>query len=95
MSPVRAAMSRYDSGTIVISQSERRLFLLLGDQAISYPVAVGRMGRQWRGVVHVDGKYRNPAWGATAGGGNGPSPGCRTISREDRRIIQWESAHSR
>ncbi len=33
---------------------------------ISYPVAVGRLGKQWRGVVRIDGKYRNPAWAPPA-----------------------------
>ena len=60
------ALSRYAPGTIVISQSERRLYLLLGDQALSYPVAVGRSGKQWQGQVHIDGKYRNPAWAPPA-----------------------------
>ena len=76
IAPVEAAPSlaapdgivaRYAPGTIVISQSERRLYLVLGaDRALSYPVAVGRMGKQWRGIVHVDGKYRNPAWAPPA-----------------------------
>ena len=76
IAPVRAAPSlassgevaaRYAPGTIVISQSARRLFLVVAtDEAISYPVAVGRLGKQWRGVVHVDGKYRNPAWAPPA-----------------------------
>jgi lipoprotein-anchoring transpeptidase ErfK/SrfK len=53
----------YPSGTIVISQSQRRLYLVTGDGSpISYPVAVGRSGKQWRGTVSIDGKYRNPAW---------------------------------
>lgn len=50
-------------GTVVISQSERKLYLVLEDAGvISYPVAVGRMGKQWQGTVHIDGKYVNPAW---------------------------------
>ena len=37
-------------GTIVIRTSERRLYLTLGDgSAIRYPVAVGRLGKQWFG----------------------------------------------
>lgn len=53
----------YAPGTVVISQAQRRLFLVTAPgEAISYPVAVGRPGKQWRGIVHIDGKYRNPAW---------------------------------
>lgn len=53
----------YQAGTIVVSQHERRLYLVLGDgSAIRYPVAVGRMGKQWHGQVVVDGKYVEPAW---------------------------------
>lgn len=60
---VAAAPGRFDPGTIVVSQHERRLYLVLGDRsALRYPVAVGRMGKQWRGQVVVDGKYVEPAW---------------------------------
>ncbi len=67
VTPVRAAAvagpTGYEPGTIVVSQSQRRLFLI-GEEgdAISYPVAVGKFGKQWRGSAVVDGKYRNPAW---------------------------------
>lgn len=69
--PARAAVGPsivgYPAGTIVISQSQRRLFLVEGyGSSISYPVAVGRMGRQWRGTVHIDGKYVYPAWAPPA-----------------------------
>ena len=51
------------AGTIVIKQAERSLYLGLGGgEAIRYPVAVGKPGKQWRGVVQVDGKYVDPAW---------------------------------
>lgn len=60
-------LSGYSPGTIVISQEQRRLFLVTGDNdPISYPVAVGRPGKQWRGTVRIDGKYRNPAWAPPA-----------------------------
>lgn len=53
----------FSPGTVVISQRERKLYLVLDSaELISYPVAVGRMGKQWRGTVHIDGKYINPAW---------------------------------
>ena len=57
----------YPPGTVVISQSARRLYLITGDgEPISYPVAVGKSGKQWRGTVQIDGKYRNPAWAPPA-----------------------------
>ena len=73
VAPARAAIadasvgSGYAPGTVVISQARRRLYLVgeAGD-TISYPVAVGRSGRQWRGTVQIDGKYRNPAWAPPA-----------------------------
>ena len=50
-------------GTIVVKTSERRLYLVLGDgQAIRYPVAVGRTGKQWQGWAQVNGKHVEPAW---------------------------------
>ncbi|RYC29897.1 L,D-transpeptidase [Lichenibacterium minor] len=71
VAPARAAVpagpTGYAPGTIVVSQAQRRLFLIGEDGgAISYPVAVGRFGKQWRGTAVVDGKYRNPAWAPPA-----------------------------
>ena|ERR1700728_3660553 len=64
---VVAARDGYPAGTIVVHQSERRLYLMLGGgQAISYPVGVGRNGMQWSGTVQIDGKYVEPAWEAPA-----------------------------
>jgi lipoprotein-anchoring transpeptidase ErfK/SrfK len=41
--------------------------LTLGDgRAVSYPVAVGLPGKQWRGYARVDGKYVRPAWSPPA-----------------------------
>ena len=55
--------SPYSAGTIVISQSERRLFLIVDSQrAIEYPVAVAKRGKEWSGYARVDGKYVEPAW---------------------------------
>jgi lipoprotein-anchoring transpeptidase ErfK/SrfK len=56
-------VSPYNPGTIVISQSERKLYLVTGpDSAIAYPVAVAKRGKEWSGYARVDGKYVNPAW---------------------------------
>jgi lipoprotein-anchoring transpeptidase ErfK/SrfK len=55
--------SPYSVGTIVISQSARKLYFVIGpDSAIAYPVAVAKRGKEWRGYARVDGKYVNPAW---------------------------------
>jgi lipoprotein-anchoring transpeptidase ErfK/SrfK len=55
--------SPYEIGTIVISQSARKLFLVTGPQsAIVYPVAVAKHGKEWRGYAKVEGKYVAPAW---------------------------------
>src|SRR3954453_9058539 len=53
------------SGTIVVSTNERRLYLVLGQgRALSYPVGVGRAGRQWAGRAMISGKHIRPAWQA-------------------------------
>jgi lipoprotein-anchoring transpeptidase ErfK/SrfK len=58
-----AFASSYEIGTIVISQSARKLFLVTGPQsAIAYPVAVAKHGKEWSGYAKVDGKYVDPAW---------------------------------
>jgi lipoprotein-anchoring transpeptidase ErfK/SrfK len=55
--------SPYEIGTIVISQSARKLYLITGPQsAIAYPVAVAKRGKEWSGYAKVDGKYVDPAW---------------------------------
>ncbi len=60
-----AVGDNYPAGTIVVRQTQRRLYLMLGSgRAISYPVGVGRHGMQWSGTVYVDGKYVEPAWTA-------------------------------
>jgi lipoprotein-anchoring transpeptidase ErfK/SrfK len=59
--------SEYPAGTIVVRTQQRRLYLMLGhDEAIRYPVAVGRPNMQWSGTVYIDGKYVEPAWKAPA-----------------------------
>jgi lipoprotein-anchoring transpeptidase ErfK/SrfK len=71
-----AVKDNYPAGTIVVHESERRLYLMLGGgQAIRYPVGVGRNGMQWSGTVQIDGKYVEPAWSPPA-----------SIKRENPRI---------
>lgn len=50
-------------GTIVVRTAERRLYLVLGGgTAVRYPVAVGRIGKQWAGYASIDGKHMYPDW---------------------------------
>ena len=52
-----------EPGTIVVRTSERHLYLVVGNgEAIRYPVAVGKPGKQWFGSEMVDGKHLRPAW---------------------------------
>jgi lipoprotein-anchoring transpeptidase ErfK/SrfK len=57
----------YETGTIVVNTSERKLYLILGNgHAMRYPVGVGKAGKQWAGTSRIDGKYLNPAWSPPA-----------------------------
>jgi lipoprotein-anchoring transpeptidase ErfK/SrfK len=67
--PARAASEKVQytgdakPGTIVIQTSERRLYLITGkDQALKYPVGVGRTGQQWFGTTRIASKHIKPAW---------------------------------
>jgi lipoprotein-anchoring transpeptidase ErfK/SrfK len=54
-------------GTIIVRTKERRLYYVTGaGQAISYPVGVGRAGKQWAGTSYISGKYSHPAWSPPA-----------------------------
>jgi lipoprotein-anchoring transpeptidase ErfK/SrfK len=55
--------SHYPAGTILISQSARKLYLIVDAQtAIAYPVAVAKRGKEWSGSARVQAKYFEPAW---------------------------------
>ena len=61
------AFAGYATGTIVVKTNERRLYLVVDAQhAISYPVGVGKSGKQWQGTSRIDGKYVRPAWSPPA-----------------------------
>jgi lipoprotein-anchoring transpeptidase ErfK/SrfK len=54
-------------GTIVVRTKERKLLFVVADKkAISYPVGVGKAGKQWQGRAAIDGAYVQPAWAPTA-----------------------------
>jgi lipoprotein-anchoring transpeptidase ErfK/SrfK len=60
-----AFSSSYPAGTIIIKQSERKLYFTTGaGTAIRYPIAVGRAGKAWQGETYVQGKFYSPAWEA-------------------------------
>jgi lipoprotein-anchoring transpeptidase ErfK/SrfK len=61
------AFAGYAAGTIVVKTNERQLYLVVdGQHALSYPVGVGKAGKQWQGTSHIDGKYLRPAWSPPA-----------------------------
>jgi len=59
--------THYAPGTIIISQSARRLFLVEGQGSVrSYRVAVGKVGKAWLGPARISGKHVAPAWSPQA-----------------------------
>ena len=53
----------YTPGTIVVSTSERRLYLVMPDgEALRYGVGVGRPGFSWAGVNKITAKREWPSW---------------------------------
>ena len=56
-----------EPGTIIIRNSERRLYLVQSDgTAIRYRVAVGRASEQWEGRTVINGRHVRPAWSPPA-----------------------------
>ena len=65
--PNMVAFAGYTPGTIVVKTNERRLYLVVdGQHALTYPVGLGKAGKQWQGTSHIDGKYVKPAWSPPA-----------------------------
>ncbi len=59
--------SEYGPGTIVVVNSERKLYYILGEgRAIRYSIAVGRASEQWTGESIVTRMRENPGWSPTA-----------------------------
>ena len=55
--------SPYAAGTIVVETSERKLHLVLENgEVITYPVGVGKAGKNWAGTGAISGKYLRPPW---------------------------------
>jgi lipoprotein-anchoring transpeptidase ErfK/SrfK len=56
-----------EPGSIVVRTNQRRLYLVVSDgKALSYPVGVGRAGKQWSGVSQIASKHLKPAWSPPA-----------------------------
>jgi lipoprotein-anchoring transpeptidase ErfK/SrfK len=54
-------------GTIIVRTGQRRLYLVTAPgRAISYPVGVGRAGKQWQGDSFIVSKRLRPAWSPPA-----------------------------
>jgi len=59
--------ARFEPGTIVIRTGERRLYYVVAPgEAIRYTIAVGKAGKQWRGVKYVEELQVDPAWAPPA-----------------------------
>jgi lipoprotein-anchoring transpeptidase ErfK/SrfK len=59
----------YPKGSIVIVNSERKLYYVLGrGRALQYPVAVGKPGELWVGRTFVSEKRVHPTWIPVDGG---------------------------
>ena len=62
------AMRGYAPGSIVVSTSQRMLYFVLpGEQAVRYPVGVGRAGMAWHGHARIAQKDLRPAWASVPG----------------------------
>ncbi|MFO1101512.1 MAG: L,D-transpeptidase [Methylocystis sp.] len=55
--------SDLNPGSIVVSEHERKLYLIVDqNDAIAYKVAVPKAGKQWSGVVQINGRFVAPDW---------------------------------
>jgi lipoprotein-anchoring transpeptidase ErfK/SrfK len=59
--------ARYHPGTVIVRTGERRLYFVTAPgEAIRYTIAVGKAGKQWRGVKYVEEMQVDPAWSPPA-----------------------------
>jgi lipoprotein-anchoring transpeptidase ErfK/SrfK len=57
------SVSSESPGTIIVRTGQRRLYLVLSEgRTVSYPVGVGRAGKQWAGTSYIASKHLKPAW---------------------------------
>ncbi|WP_417671759.1 L,D-transpeptidase [Roseibium sp.] len=77
----------YRPGTIVIKNSKRRLYLVLGNgKAIRYKIAVGKSGKSWTGPAFITAKYIKPSWS--------PSPEVRRDHPHLPKLIKGGAANN-
>jgi lipoprotein-anchoring transpeptidase ErfK/SrfK len=56
----------HPAGTIVVSNKQRLLYFSLGQgKAITYPVAIGKPGKIYRGTTRITRMVKNPGWRPT------------------------------
>jgi lipoprotein-anchoring transpeptidase ErfK/SrfK len=59
--------SRHRPGSLVVSFGDRRLYYVMkGNKAISYPIAIPKGDARWQGNFKVTAKKVNPTWTPTA-----------------------------
>jgi lipoprotein-anchoring transpeptidase ErfK/SrfK len=64
---VEAPDPRLPPGAILIRTRQRKLFFIVPDgAAIRYDIAVGKAGKQWRGLKYVEELRIEPAWSPPA-----------------------------
>ncbi len=65
--PTTASISSESPGTVIVRTGQRRLYFVVAPgRAISYPVGVGRAGKQWLGESFISSKRLRPAWSPPA-----------------------------
>jgi lipoprotein-anchoring transpeptidase ErfK/SrfK len=63
MAATSRSISNESPGTIIVRTGQRRLYLVVSEgHTISYPVGVGRAGKQWSGTSYIASKHLKPAW---------------------------------
>ena len=56
-------VARYAIGSIIIKTAAKKLIFMRGENDIvTYPIAVGKQGRDWTGTTQISRRVLNPAW---------------------------------
>lgn len=85
---------RYQPGTILIRTGERKLYFIAAPgQALRYTIAVGKAGKQWRGVKYVEELVVEPAWSPPAEVKR-DNPRLPDVIPGERRTTRWVRASS-
>jgi lipoprotein-anchoring transpeptidase ErfK/SrfK len=63
----QGSVANESPGTVIVRTSQRRLYYVVAPgRVISYPVGVGRAGKQWAGESFISSKRLRPAWSPPA-----------------------------